>query len=85
MNSWALQDAKAKFSSVVERAQHDGPQLVTRRGEEAVFVVAAEQFRELMRRHGGQDLVRFFHNSPLVDLPGDWFQRDADAGRDILL
>ena len=85
MNSWALQDAKAKFSAVVEQARHAGPQIVTRRGEEAVVVVAASQFRELTRRRGGQDLVRFFHDSPLAELPADGFKRDADAGREVLL
>ena len=45
MASWALQDAKGRFSEVVDRARRDGPQIVTRRGTEAVVIVAAEQFR----------------------------------------
>jgi len=32
--SWALQDAKARFSEVVRRANTDGPQIVTYRGVE---------------------------------------------------
>lgn len=32
MASWALQDAKAHFSDVVEQARRKGPQTVTRRG-----------------------------------------------------
>jgi prevent-host-death family protein len=59
MASWALQDAKGHFSEVVERARRDGPQIVTRHGEEAVVIVAAEQFRQLTRRGGADDLVSF--------------------------
>lgn len=44
MDSWKLQDAKARFSEVVERALHDGPQIVTRHGENAVVVVAYRDF-----------------------------------------
>ena len=40
MASWALQDAKAHFSDVVEQARRKGPQTVTRRGQAAVMVVA---------------------------------------------
>ena len=44
MDSWKLQDAKARFSEVVERALHDGPQIVTRHGENAVVIVAYRDF-----------------------------------------
>jgi antitoxin Phd len=46
MDSWKLQDAKARFSELVDRALSDGPQLVTRHGSKAVVVVSFEQFRE---------------------------------------
>jgi prevent-host-death family protein len=36
---WQLQEAKAKFSEVCDRAASEGPQYVTRRGKEE-FVVA---------------------------------------------
>jgi prevent-host-death family protein len=45
--SWQLQEAKQKFSELVRRALEDGPQVVTRRGEEVVVVVAAEEYRRL--------------------------------------
>jgi antitoxin Phd len=44
MDSWKLQDAKARFSEVVDRALHDGPQVVTRHGENAVVIVAYRDF-----------------------------------------
>lgn len=45
--SWQLQEAKQKFSELVRRALEDGPQVVTRRGEEVVVVVPAAEFRRL--------------------------------------
>lgn len=45
--TWALQDAKARFSEVVRRAHADGPQVVTYRGVETAVVVSAEEFRRL--------------------------------------
>ena len=47
MKAWQLQDAKAKFSEVVEAALHEGPQAVTRRGEEAVVVISHTTYLEL--------------------------------------
>ena len=46
---WQLQDAKNRFSEVVERALNEGPQLVTRRGREVVIVMSVEAFRKLTR------------------------------------
>jgi prevent-host-death family protein len=36
---WALQDAKNKFSELVDKAVGDGPQVVTRHGKETVVVL----------------------------------------------
>ena len=46
-SSWKLQEAKAKFSKLVEDALKIGPQVVTRRGEQAVVVVSVNEFEEL--------------------------------------
>ena len=47
---WNLQDAKAKFSAVVEAAMAGEPQHVTRRGAPAVVVVSEADWAELTRR-----------------------------------
>ena len=44
---WSLQDAKNRFSAVVEAARRGNPQLVTKRGAPAVVVVAAEEYARL--------------------------------------
>jgi antitoxin Phd len=45
--TWQLQEAKARFSEVVERALEGEPQHVTRRGEEAVVVLSHQEYRRL--------------------------------------
>ena len=45
--AWPLQDAKNRFSAVVEAARRGEPQLVTRRGAAAVVVLAAEEYARL--------------------------------------
>jgi len=37
---WPLQDAKNKFSEVVNNAVHRGPQIITRRGVQTVVVLS---------------------------------------------
>jgi antitoxin Phd len=85
MVGWALQDAKGRFSELVDCARSKGPQMVTRRGKEAVVVVAVEQFRQFVRTRGEEDIVSFFRNSPLADLDPAWLERDRDSGRTVML
>ena len=47
MSDWALQDAKNRFSAVVNAAIEGTPQRVTRRGKPAVVVVAADEYERL--------------------------------------
>lgn len=44
---WQLQEAKARFSEVVERALKGEPQVVTRRGKKAVVVLDWATFARL--------------------------------------
>ena len=46
---WSLQEAKNKFSAVVDAALAGEPQLVTRHGRVAVVVIAAEAFERINR------------------------------------
>jgi antitoxin Phd len=81
--SWQLQAAKARFSEVFRRARSEGPQYVTKAGKEAVVIVPAEQFNELVAKsRQPKSLVQFFRNSPLAGVHLD-IKRDPDKGRDI--
>jgi antitoxin Phd len=65
MDTWKLQDAKARFSEVVDRALHDGPQVVTRHGENTVVIVA---YREFIGAEPAQDFKDFLMSIPRVGL-----------------
>jgi prevent-host-death family protein len=45
---WQLQDAKNRFSELVQRALHEGPQTVTLRGERAAVVLSAQAYDALV-------------------------------------
>jgi len=45
--AWQLQDAKARFSELIEKTLREGPQVVTRRGVETAVVVPIEQWQRL--------------------------------------
>ena len=47
MQKWPIQDAKARFSELVQACINDGPQMVTRRGAEAAVLVPVGEWRRL--------------------------------------
>ena len=49
MTQWPLQDAKNKFSAVVNAALAGEPQRVTRHGQPAVVVLATDEYERLRR------------------------------------
>jgi prevent-host-death family protein len=44
---WPVQDAKARFSELLETCLKQGPQIVTKRGAEAAVLVSVEEWRRL--------------------------------------
>jgi prevent-host-death family protein len=53
--AWQLQDAKQRFSRLVDSARTDGPQVVTRHGREVAVVLSIEDYRRLRGADGGGD------------------------------
>ena len=47
MASWQVQDAKARFSELLDAAIRNGPQVVTRRGIETAVLVPIEEWRRM--------------------------------------
>ena len=47
---WPVQDAKSRFSELLETSVKDGPQIVSRRGIEMAVLVPIDQWRQLQRR-----------------------------------
>jgi antitoxin Phd len=82
---WSLQDAKNRFSAVVDAAQRGEPQLVTRRGRPAVVVVDAATFEVLKsgRQRRWPTLVDALLDMPrseegLEIPPTPWRDREVD-------
>jgi antitoxin Phd len=49
MRAWPVQDAKARFSEMLETCLREGPQLVTKRGADAAVLVPAADWQRLKR------------------------------------
>lgn len=49
MRTWPVQEAKARFSALLDASLEEGPQVVTRRGVEAAVLVPVEEWRRLRR------------------------------------
>ena len=77
---WKLQDAKNHFSQVVNYALTEGPQEVTKRGENSVVVLSYDLYRSLIQPK--EDIVDFLQNSPLKGLKLD-LDRKKDFPREI--
>ncbi len=77
--TWSLFDAKARLSELVTRAQKEGPQSITKRGQPAVVVVSQEDFEALSAgRPSFKDALR--------SAPGELvLKRVRDGGRKVEL
>lgn len=49
MKSWPVQDAKARFSELLETCLKEGPQMVTKRGAGAAVLVPLKDWQQLQR------------------------------------
>ncbi len=77
-NIWQLQEAKNKFSEVVEAALNDGPQVITKRGADTAIVISYTEYRKLTLTQ--KKLSDFFRESPLVGIELD-LDRDTSPIR----
>lgn len=65
---WQLQEAKQRFSELIRSAASDGPQFVTRHGEEVAVVIDIGEYRRL---RSGDDFKAFLRAAPDIDLDID--------------
>lgn len=80
--TWAVQDAKARFSELLDASVAEGPQVVTRRGVETAVLVPVEEWRRM------QDSARptlkelLLADSPRTEIPipsrKQWRRRPPD-------
>ena len=78
---WTLQDAKNKFSAVVEEALAGRPQEVTRRGKPAVVVLSSAEYQRLLEA-AGKERGNFADH--LLSFPKTALERAEAIPRDVI-
>lgn len=69
MTKWQLQDAKARFSELIDDAVERGPQIVTRRGIDTAVVVAIDEWHNLKNAKSQNWKEVLLGDGPRFDLP----------------
>lgn len=89
MQAWKLQDAKARFSELVNRAQYQ-PQQITRHGKPVGVLMSQAEFVTLEARkppprlnEDGTPYTFIDHLLNFPDVPDDFFQPTEITMRDI--
>ncbi len=75
--TWQLQTAKSKFSEVVSYALKGYPQLITKNGKPAVYVISFEEYEKITRKVALKDVLL---NSPHRDTE-IFVNRQKETGR----
>lgn len=76
---WTLADARERFSELIKRALSEGPQRVHRRGDDAVVVMAEDEYERL--KGAKVDFKQFLLEGPDLDLLD--LSRDRNPLRDV--
>lgn len=80
MHTWQLQEAKSRFSEVVDLSLNQGPQMVTKRGQDAVVILSVSEYRRIC---GSLPLRDLLLNAPRGEHLG--IERSREVIRDISL
>jgi antitoxin Phd len=80
MKKWPLQDAKARFSELVNHCLEHGPQMVTRNGREVVVLIPVDDYKHTIAPK--KSLKEFFLSAPRIELD---IHRSKDTGRKVTL
>ncbi len=79
MATWQIQQAKARLSDVIEQAQIDGPQFITRHGSPCAVMLSTIEYERL--NGSKSDLIHHLLNGPKVE--GFEVIRDNAVGRNF--
>ena len=79
MGHWQLQEAKQRLSELVKRASEEGPQVVTRHGEDVAVVLSMRDYRQLVE--SGPSFKEFLTSGPSFD--GLKIERSKDRARKV--
>jgi prevent-host-death family protein len=79
MGVWQVQEAKTRLSELIEKAQTEGPQTITRHGTERAVLLSAKEYHALTARR--PDFKAHLLGGPKVE---DFsLKRDRDQGREV--
>ncbi|SMF71098.1 prevent-host-death family protein [Xaviernesmea oryzae] len=81
MRQWPVQDAKARFSEMLDASLEEGPQLVSKRGEPKAVLVSLDEWESLKKRAKPDLKELLLGPGPRFDLElperGHWKRRPA--------
>lgn len=80
MRTWQLQEAKARLSEVIRKAENEGPQGITLHGQPAAVVISSQGYRKL--KHSHANFVDFMRSSPLAGVKMN-FEREQTLTRKV--
>lgn len=80
MQTWQIQDAKARMSELLRYSQLE-PQSITNHGKSVAVLVSRDTFERLS--HQDESLVSFMKKSPFYGADDVEFERDASETRDV--
>lgn len=78
--TWQLQEAKARFSEVVNEVIEDGYHTITKNGKPVVVIISHDEFEKFQKPKNS--LGEFLSESPFSSFDLD-IERDKDFGREI--
>jgi len=79
MAVWQVQEAKTRFSQVIEEANSKGPQVITKHGSDKAVVLSMADYRALTGHK--PDFKEYLLGGPRVDSFD--VERDRDMGREV--
>lgn len=84
---WQVQEAKQRFSEVLRAVEKEGPQTITRHGEEVAVVIDIAEYRKLTRSEpDGRDLLLgppYFDDDAVEAIDQVEANRKKDFGRPV--
>jgi len=81
-NTWQLQEAKAKFSEVINEAIQHGPQIITKHGVETALLISVDDYKKVNKKD--LKISQFFQNSPIANIDLD-LNHSQDTPREVKL
>lgn len=82
MSSWQVQQVKSRLSEVLQKAQNEGPQTITKHGVEQAVLLSMDEYRELTAHI--PSIIDVLMGGPKFDddqMPD--FERQPDPPRDL--